>query len=146
MAENYCYIVDQKLVYAQKLPKSWSNVSGGFDKLSDEKLKSYGWLPMVEVHPSYNTVTHTRLRPIMDIQEDQVVFTDVIISFTEQELAQNIVNDSHSTIRHLEEGITPRLMRDAVLGITDGRNGRTGIQEIQRLEDLIEEQRVIIRG
>jgi len=146
MAENYCYIVDQELVYAQPLPKNWANVSGGFDKLSDAELKTHGWLPMVEVHPGYNEVTHRRGPAIMDIQADQVVFTDNIIAYTAEELAQNIVNDSYTAIRNLEEGITPRLMRDALLGITDGRNGRTGVQELQRLEDLIEEQRVIIRG
>ena len=146
MADNYCFIEDGKIKHAQPLPESWGNCSGGFKLKSDAELKTYGWLPMIEVKVPYDQMTHYQDPKNIDIQADQVVFTDVIVSFTEQELAQNKINDAHGEISRIENLMTPRLIKDAHLGITDIRNGRTGIQEMQRLEDLIEEQRVIIRG
>lgn len=89
---NYCLVEAGKVVYAGHLPKSSKTVSG-LDKLSDVELQKHGWLPMVEVQPDYNQVTHHRLRPTVDIQEDQVVFTDVIVAFTADELKQNAWND-----------------------------------------------------
>jgi hypothetical protein len=89
---NYCFVENGEVTYAGHLPKNGKTVSG-LNKLSDTELKKYGWLPMVEVNPSYNQATHYRIRPTVDIQEDQVVFTDVIVAFTVLELKQNKWND-----------------------------------------------------
>ena len=94
---NYCLVENEEVVYAGHLPKNSKTVSG-LDKLSDVELKKHGWLPMVEVQPDYNQVTHHRLRPTVDIQEDQVVFTDVIVAFTADELKQNAWNDWMTTM------------------------------------------------
>ena len=45
--KKYCYIENGEVVLAnQELPEVWKNVSN-FYLLSDEILKTYGWLPLV---------------------------------------------------------------------------------------------------
>jgi len=94
---NYCFVEDGEVKYAGHLPKNGKTVSG-LNKLSDAELKKHGWLPMVEVNPSYNQETHYRISPTIDIQEDQVVYNDVIVAFTAEEIKQNIWNDWINTM------------------------------------------------
>jgi hypothetical protein len=89
MAENYCELKeDGSLGHIGPLPKSRKNISG-FHLLDDAKLKTYGWLPMLEVVVPYDQETHHRGHPIIDIQVNQVVFTDNVIAFTAQEIKEN---------------------------------------------------------
>jgi hypothetical protein len=137
---NYCYIENGALIYAGHLPKSYKNVSG-LDKMNPADLPSVNWFPMEELHPVYDNTTHRRSGTTMEVQADKVVFTDVIIAFTAMELAQNIKNNAQSEIIKLERLQTPRLIREAHLGIVDGRNNRNGVQELKRIEDLIQIER-----
>ena len=109
MAENYCYILEGKIKYVQKLPKSWGNCSGGFNKKSDAELKTYGWLPHVEEMATYNHKTHYLDPPSVDIQDDQVVYTQVVIAFTAKELKQNAWNDWTSDMERSDSEFAPTI-------------------------------------
>ena len=113
---NYCFVENDKLVYAGHLPKSWRNVSG-LEHLDDAGLAKIGWLPMEEIHPEYDELTHRREGQDMDVQADKVVFTDNIIAFTAQEMKQNKWNDWTSGLSASDDnnviGIN-RVMEDVI--------------------------------
>ena len=94
MAEkNYCCIENGKIVYGPgQLPTNWKSDYMNLTNmpyLTDVELKTYGWLPFEEVHISYDAVTHYRDGYAEDIQEDKVVFTNIITPYTSQELKTN---------------------------------------------------------
>ena len=125
MAENYCYIKDGVITRVQPLPKSWANCSGGFHLKGDAELKTYGWLPMVEVHNAYDQSTHY-LDPVdVDIQSNQVVYTDVVVAFTSQQLKQNKDNDWKSSMILSDIGMS-RVIED----ILDGMADKSGVNQI----------------
>ena len=109
MAENYCYILKGKIKYVQKLPKSWENCSEGFDEKSDAELKTYGWLPHVEKKATYNQKTHYLDPSSIDIQDDQVVYTQVVVAFTAKELKQNAWNDWTSDMSDSDREFAPTI-------------------------------------
>ena len=113
--KNYCYIEDGVVKQIQPLPKNWANVSG-FNKLTDlAVLKSHGWLPFEEVNLSYNSTTHYRDDYIKDIQSDKVVYTDNVVAFTAEQLAQNAMNDWKSKIEVNDNFVLdgmPRVVED----------------------------------
>lgn len=115
MPENYCYVEDGEVKHIQPLPKNWGNVSG-FNKLTDlAVLKSHGWLPFEEVNLSYNNKTHYRKDYKKDIQADKVVYTDNVVAFTAEELAQNAMNDWKSKLEGNDNfvlGGMPRVVED----------------------------------
>ena len=90
---NYCYVEGGNVAEGpMPLPKNWKNISG-LNLMGDADLKLIGWLPFVENEPAYNSVTHYRVSPTIDIQTDKVVYNQKLIAFTEQELKQNKWND-----------------------------------------------------
>jgi hypothetical protein len=151
---NYCLVENGVVTQAVgTLPKSWKNVSG-LDKMSDAKLKLLGWLPTEDVHLAYDNTTHYRISPTIDIQTDKVVYTDVVVAFTAEELTQNAKNNARSEIARLVELQTDRLIREVHLGYganpnpgpISGKPNQTAKQELQTLEDLIQAQRDIINA
>ena len=113
--KNYCYIEGGVVKQIQPLPKNWANVSG-FNKITDlAVLKSHGWLPFEEINPPYDNTTHYRDDYIKDIQADKVVYTDNVVAFTSEQLAQNAMNDWKSKIEVNDEfGMDgmPRVVED----------------------------------
>jgi hypothetical protein len=98
MAKNYCEVKeDGNLGWIGPLPKSWGNISA-FNLMDDITLKDHGWLPMREVKVEYDPMTHNLNPSIIDIKEDEVVFTDDPHAFTDGELAQNKWNDWESAM------------------------------------------------
>jgi len=75
-----------------ELPRSWKNITG-LNMMESEKLKELGWLPWSEVLLEYDPKTHYREDYTHDIQEDQVIYTDIIKAFTVDQLAKNTWND-----------------------------------------------------
>jgi len=84
--KKYCYIKEGKIEKVDILPTNWSNVSN-FHLLTDEELKSHGWLPVEEQHYSGD------LQPGFHILEDKV------IQVKESEPSQQeVINNSQSDI------------------------------------------------
>ena len=138
---NYCHVENGVVDYVGALPKSYGNVSG-LDKITDDaELATHGWLPHIEVHPVYNNKTHRLENYDIDIQADKVVYTDIVIAFTEAEM------DTMTMLYGLEKQTqNRRLLRDAVLGITLDKpghpdHGKTGQERLQDLEDLLQVER-----
>ena len=100
----------------------------GFNKLTDlAVLKSHGWLPFEEVNLPYDNTTHYRDDYIKDIQSDKVVYTDNVVAFTAEQLAQNAMNDWKSKIEvndnfiQQAEGVAKALI-DCGLTLVDKRH------------------------
>lgn len=138
---NYCLVEDNIITDGPKnLPRNWRHVSG-LDKASGNLLLELGWRPVKWVEVAHDHATHRRNGHTAVIHLDNVVLTDVIEAIPATEISQNVKNDAIAEIRGLENRMTLRLMREAHLGITDGRNGRNGKEELQKIEDLIQIQR-----
>jgi len=141
LLDNFCEVKkDGSIGHVGSLPKNWGSIAG-FNRITDlVKLASLGWLPMEEVHPAYDRITHHTVGYDIDIQEDKVVYTDNIIAYTAEELAQNIINDAISEIIRLENGQnqSARLLREAALGIAIDKPGHPehGLSGNQRLQDI----------
>lgn len=111
---NYCYVEDGNVAEGpMPLPKSWKNVSG-LNLMGDEDLKLIGWLPFEENDPDYNSVTHYRVTPTVDIQADKVVYNQELIAFTEQELKQNKWNDWMSDMVTSDQTVMGRVNEDTL--------------------------------
>ena len=86
-----------------------------------EELKELGWLPWEEVNPPYNNQTHYRIAPTRAIFADKVVFTDVIVPFTDEQMAQNAINDWHGKMYMTDQEMMLRPLEDVITKIgTDG--------------------------
>ena len=101
---------------------------------------------MVEIHAAYDSSTHYKDGYTIDIQATQVVYNDIIIAFTAEQLSQNSINNAKAAIQSLEDSQTSRLLREAQLGVTQVRpghanNGKTSNQILQEIEDLIQIER-----
>ena len=93
MAGNYCLVENGAVTDGPRgLPKSWKNTSG-MHHATDAELKVMGWLPFVEVDPPYDAAVYWRDTPTVDIQADQVVYNQVLVAYTAQQLKQNAWND-----------------------------------------------------
>ena len=111
MARNYCLVENGIVVDGPRdLPKAWRNISG-LNNSTNEELKVLGWLPFVENEPSYNDSTHWRDKPSVDIQNDQVVYNQVLVPYTEQELKQNAWNDWVGLMFN-SDNLLPRYVED----------------------------------
>ena len=145
--KNYCHVTNWTVDYVGALPQSYASVSGLNMITDDAELASHGWLPHVEVHPTYNNKTHRLENYDIDIQVDKVVYTDIVIPFTDAEMVQNSINDTMTMIYVLEKQTqNRRLIRDAMLGIVKDKpghpdHGKTGQQRLQELEDLLQVER-----
>jgi len=54
---SYC-LIEQGVITAgpKAVPKAWKNISG-LNRLSDERLKTLGWLPYINTKPSFEADT-----------------------------------------------------------------------------------------
>lgn len=82
----YCKIDNGQIGFPQLLPNKYGNVIGGFDKLSNSKLKDYGFYPYVEpvfdpfsqelaelvFNQSSQTVTRNVVAKVYDIEQMRV--------------------------------------------------------------------------
>lgn len=111
---NYCYVEAGNVAKGpMPLPKSWKNVSG-LNLMGDADLKLIGWLPFEENDPDYNSVTHYRVTPTVDIQADKVVYNQKLIAFTEQELTQNKWNTWVSDMDTSDRTVMGRVNEDTL--------------------------------
>ena len=111
---NYCLVgVDEVLMGPMSLPKNWKNISG-LNMMGNNDLKKHGWLPFEENEPAYNSVTHYRSTPTVDIQTDKVVYNQKLIAFTEQELKQNKWNDWMSDMERSDNADMDRNNEDTL--------------------------------
>ena len=117
----YCLVgVDSVLMGPMRLPLNWENHSG-MRMMGNFDLKQLGWLPVDIVDPPYNTETHKRGEPNVDIQTDRVVFNQNLIAYTAEELKQNKWNDFLNKMDKLNEpknGL-PRWGEDIMDAIAD---------------------------
>jgi len=91
--------INGKIKIYNQLPKSWGKVIGGFDLLSDDDLKSYGFYDVVI--PDYDS----RIKTLSDIYFDtsNEVFTkdviDIIFNETIEELKENAIKKLQSSTK-----------------------------------------------
>ena len=86
----YCYVEQGQIIEGPgRLPKSWRNISG-LDKLDSEGLIDLGWLPFIDVKPSYNKdtqyVTGSRV-----ISATAVTMNNVVNDYSTEELAVRLL-------------------------------------------------------
>jgi len=90
---NYCFVEDGQVKFGpMPLPVNWKykdNNITNLPKMSDVELKAISWLVFEEIITPYDSTTHYRNGYNIDIQEDKVVYTSVLVAFTAQELKQN---------------------------------------------------------
>ncbi len=92
---------------------------------SEEELKALNWFPREEIKIAYDGQTHYLAPQSVDIQAEKVVYTDVVVAFTEEELAQNALNNWHHAM-HRHEEIMPSPLEDVITKIgTDGLAAET---------------------
>ena len=127
----YCYVEGGVVHRVQPLPKNWANVSG-FDKMTDlAELRSHGWYPFRKVDIPHNHITHHRLDDVIDIRADEVVYTDQIVAYSEEELAFNAMNDWVSAMYEgdrFENGGIPRAMEDLYDAMDSSAQGKVSSQ------------------
>jgi len=93
MVDNYCYVEDGVVKEGpMPVPTSWGNTSG-LQHADDAFLKTLGWLPFEENKLEYDRTTHRRDGYSHDVQADKVVFTDILVAYTSEEIKQNKWND-----------------------------------------------------
>ena len=86
----YCYVEQGQIIEGPgRLPKSWRNISG-LDKLDSEGLIALGWLPFIDVKPSYDKdtqyVTGSRV-----ITATAVTMNNVVNDYSAEEMAARIL-------------------------------------------------------
>ena len=87
----YCLIEESSITDGPRdLPKAWKNISG-LNLLSDERLKTLGWLPYINTKPSFDADTEY-LSSTKVIGEDAVTETYTVNDYTEAEMATRIAD------------------------------------------------------
>ena len=115
---NYAHVTDGVVDYRGALPKNWGNTSG-LNMADDGALKEMGWLPL------------TIQEAVMGPDDTNDGFEDVVTAdgvttimgsrpMTTEEIADRDRGLVLQEIERLEEEVTPRRMREAVLGTDDG--------------------------
>ena len=92
---RYALVQNNQIVEGPKnLPKAWGPISG-FHHLSNEELKTHGWLPweFIEIVVNENEVYDT---PTVVIETDRVVETQTKRVKTTEELTNDIENKKQS--------------------------------------------------
>jgi hypothetical protein len=87
----YCLVESGQITQGPgRLPRAWKNVSG-LNLLITAQLKALGWLPFVDVKPSYNKdtqyITGSRV-----ITADAVTMNNVVNDYTTEEMAARIAS------------------------------------------------------
>ena len=131
----YAIDINGEIKTYNELPKSWGNVIGGFNTLSDEQAESYGFYPIVK--PDYNKRTHNLGSLYFDT--DRFTYNVESMSFSESltELKQSAMNSLREytnyrlsstdwyIIRNAERGIEiPQNIQDERASILDDHNTR----------------------
>jgi len=98
--KRYCYIVNNEIERLEALPINWNNISN-FYVLSDDTLKTYGWLPLEEQQPGG------------DLTSGYHILTDKVIYVAEPPVEQN----NNQSIEALWREV--RNKRDQLLQETD---------------------------
>jgi len=120
MAQGNYVLVENGLVTSgpASLPRGWREISG-FNLMSQADLKTLGWLPHEYIESVYNSSTHYRDGYDIDIQEDKVVYTDIVKAFTGDQLAQNTWNDWSTDMMKSDDWVRgsihlPRQLEDII--------------------------------
>lgn len=92
--KRYAFIEENEIKFGPvRVPKAWRNISG-FDHLTDQELKTHGWIPWelieIDIGP-----TEVYTNPIIQIHEDKVTETQTKREKTEQELLQELEDKKH---------------------------------------------------
>tara|TARA_R100001440_G_scaffold70846_1_gene93515 strand:- start:7722 stop:8177 length:456 start_codon:yes stop_codon:yes gene_type:complete len=119
----YAIDINGEIKTYNELPKSWGNVIGGFNTLSDEAAESYGFYT-VEI-PDYNKRTHNLGSLYFDT--DKFTYNVESISFSE-----SLSKLKESTIESLREYTNYRLSSTDWYII---RNAERGIELPQNIQD-----------
>lgn len=93
---NYAKVEFGQVVSIGALPRNYMNVSG-FNFLSNEALKEYGFYPLTIVTPEFDHLTEKLGALSYEIGEDEVTGTYVVVALDEQELEaekQSFVNSA----------------------------------------------------
>jgi hypothetical protein len=82
----YCLVENDSIIDGPRpLPDGWRNISG-LNCLTDEELKTHGWLPASETIPTFDSETEKLGGSILDsILEDEVIYTKEILTITNEE-------------------------------------------------------------
>lgn len=107
--KKYCYIKDGNVELAdQDLPINFENVSN-FYILSDEEVRSYGWLPHEKVSENKDVFVSSSY----EILEDKVIEHFITRDKTEQEIAAELVIEKQEKWEEIKK------IRDSLLKETD---------------------------
>jgi len=69
---KYVYVDEGSVVQGpQELPSTWNNISG-FNTLSQDKLRRYGWLPVQYTNDTYDSTVYTQTGPTITVYERYV--------------------------------------------------------------------------
>lgn len=130
--------INGKIKVYNQVPKSWSNVIGGFHLLTDEQLESYGFYDVVV--PSHNSKVEEISAIFFD--EDNNVFThkvnDKTWSDTVAELKQSRINELNEKARQLLSKTDWEIIRQADTGQEVNEETQTERNEIRENVEFIE--------
>ena len=97
---SYCLIEQGAITAGPKaVPKAWKNISG-LNLLSDERLKTLGWLPYVNTKPSFDADTQY-LTSTKVVGEDAVTETYTVNDYTEEVLATKFATEQLAKLSDL---------------------------------------------
>ena len=118
----FAHVENGVVTYRGTLPKSWRNVSGlNLSEGDDDYLKTLGWVPYVEVAVAIG-VDETSDGEDTVITETEVTSTQKKRAMTAGVIASRDSDTALAEINRLEAEMTPRRMREHVLGIEDPVN------------------------
>lgn len=85
--KQYAKVEGQKIIYKGFVPKRWENISG-FNGLTDEELKSYGFLPVEEDKPELVSDNGRVVFDKVFERDGKYIFEYKFVPFTESEKSQ----------------------------------------------------------
>jgi hypothetical protein len=104
---KFAYVENNQVkeVFNGGLPQSWKNISG-LNLAADDPvfLKSIGFLPIIEIIPSYDGNTQILSEAYYEVQEDEVIETYTVSNFPSGEIERrktNFMNDVRATRNQL---------------------------------------------
>lgn len=106
--KKFAYIENGKIKKVGDLPRNFKNVSN-FHLLSDESLKSYGWLPVETISEDKAVFVSSSF----EVLEDKVIENVVTRDKTEEEIAADLEGEKQSKWYNI------RRKRDIILSESD---------------------------
>jgi len=97
----YAIDINGEIKKYNRLPKSWGNIIGGFDILSNEEVKKYGFYD-IEIPTDYNERTHS----LSDIYFDETndVFKRDLINLTWTKTLNELKSDKINNFKNQVKG------------------------------------------